>query len=291
MGLSISPQDIQVRWPELIRAVRSRDLQLQALLRAGEPVAVDDDTILIRFKHEYHAQRTSERQNLQLLEEVLGQLVGQPVSVRCLSPGESPPERVPVPQVADSGPPVDQAMLELFRSEVIQLRDEQKRLEADVARLRTIVTQAKAALETIVRNIEAGRQEIARLDGRHSELVGQNRQLELALQTLRQESQSLNLDVAGLREQKESMAREVESRRQESQSLSLDVAGLREQKESLVREVESLQQAVSDLTASRDGLEAEIARQKKKRARSEERTRSSVDLPPIKGLDNIIGRR
>jgi len=263
VGLSISLQDVRARWPELIRAVRSRDLQLQALLRAGEPVVVENNTIFIRFKYGYHAQRVSESRNQQLLEEVLRQMIGQPVRVRCLLPGESPAERVHVPEVADLGGPADQAVLESLRSEVLQLRSEQQRLEADITRLRTVVTRAKATLETIVGSIEAGRREIARLDSRHSELVEQNRQLELALQTLNQESQPLNLEVIRLREQKESTAEEVKS----------------------------LQETVSQLAVSRNGLEAEIAGLKKEKTTLENRTRSSVDLPPIKGLDNIIGRR
>jgi len=66
-------------------------MQLQALLRLGEPIAVDRNMVFVRFRHEYHTKRVSEESNKRVLEESLEQLLGHSVQVHCLMPDESVP--------------------------------------------------------------------------------------------------------------------------------------------------------------------------------------------------------
>ncbi|HEC33460.1 MAG TPA: DNA polymerase III subunit gamma/tau [Chloroflexi bacterium] len=87
-------EEVQNHWPELLSAIRPRNLSLEALLRSGKPVGVENGMILIGFAHQFHRGKVEEETNLRVVEEALGKLLGQPVRVRCvLTPADAATRR------------------------------------------------------------------------------------------------------------------------------------------------------------------------------------------------------
>lgn len=93
--------EIQGRWAELLSVIRPRNLSLEALLRSGRPVAVEEGVVLIGFAHQFHRGKVDEEANRRTVEEALGQLLGRPVRVRCVvASGDAPSRQAhrPAPQ-------------------------------------------------------------------------------------------------------------------------------------------------------------------------------------------------
>jgi DNA polymerase-3 subunit gamma/tau len=58
--------------------------QLGALLNGGcDIINADEDTIVLGFRHEFHAVKASEKANLEALTRIVGEVLGRAVSVRC----------------------------------------------------------------------------------------------------------------------------------------------------------------------------------------------------------------
>jgi DNA repair exonuclease SbcCD ATPase subunit len=258
LELSISLQNLQTQWPEIIKAMRSQDLRLQALLRAGQPVAVIGNTIFVQFRYDYHTKQVSEERNRGTLEEMLGQFIGQPVYVHCLLPGESPPKlQVKMPDRTSLGIQAEQKPNQAIRSEIAQLQDERQRLEESLNKLRTASIKEQAMLQSLIHDTETHRREVERLESRQSELAEQNMRLELNIRTLGQQSQALNQEITQLQAEKA-----------------------------------SVEESVASLSSIKDKLTAELSELELTKQRLEERgkTKSPVDLPPIEGIERVIGR-
>jgi DNA polymerase-3 subunit gamma/tau len=80
---SLTPETLQNRWPDFLNALRPRNLPLEALMRSCEPLAVEGDTVVLGFTHDFHRSRVEEDQNRQDIEDVLAELIGQRYRVRC----------------------------------------------------------------------------------------------------------------------------------------------------------------------------------------------------------------
>lgn len=132
---SPSIQDVKACWLELITTMRSHDRELQALLRAGEPVATEKNTVFIRFRYEFHAKRVSEDSMRRTTEQVLGLLLGQLVQVCCLLPDE----QIPDSAVAEPAPTEEElsarmtALLSRYRIEKEELEDQLPAVRGKVA--------------------------------------------------------------------------------------------------------------------------------------------------------------
>jgi DNA polymerase-3 subunit gamma/tau len=72
-------------WEELLKAIRTQDLPLEALLRSGEMVGMEGDVVKIGFAHQFHRGKVEEDDNRRKIEAALEQLTGQRVRVRCVA--------------------------------------------------------------------------------------------------------------------------------------------------------------------------------------------------------------
>jgi DNA polymerase-3 subunit gamma/tau len=79
-----TPEALRSRWSELLNALRPRNLSLEALMRACEPVAVEGDVVVLGFVHDFHRGKVEEERNKQDVEDVLSNLTGQQCRVRCV---------------------------------------------------------------------------------------------------------------------------------------------------------------------------------------------------------------
>ena len=81
---SVTPHALRNRWSELLNALRPRNLSLEALMHSCEPVAVEEDVVVLGFAHKFHRSKVEEDHNKQIVEEVLSDLLGQQYRVRCV---------------------------------------------------------------------------------------------------------------------------------------------------------------------------------------------------------------
>jgi DNA polymerase-3 subunit gamma/tau len=99
---SLTPEILQSRWSELLNALRPRNLSLEALMRACEPVGVEGDVVVLGFTHDFHRSKVEEERNKRDVEDVLSSLTGQRYRVRCVL-GRQASAAGPSPRPASDG--------------------------------------------------------------------------------------------------------------------------------------------------------------------------------------------
>lgn len=263
--LTLSLHDLQIRWAELIRLARTRDGELQALLRAGQPVAVHNGTVYLRFRHEFHAQRVAEARNLFLLESLIEELFQQQAQVHCLSPHESLPQ---FPTAAQTSECHQAVIIETQREQVAALEQQAARLgeqneawQAEIVQLKDLAGETQATLELLRWDIETYRCQLDGAESKGSRILAQGRELQSLIEALAQQGRALREQVEALRQEKAVTAGEVSD----------------------------LRQAVSRLSAEKEWLAAEVREleQNKNALQSASRPQAPVDLPPF--LKGIMG--
>ena len=104
-------------WRQLLRTLRPINPKLQALLRSGEPVALQGGDFYIRFRYEFHQNQV--RTSVDDLNKALSEVLGRPMQAIILGENEEPPtaettaagpsaestESTPEPVAADSPEP------------------------------------------------------------------------------------------------------------------------------------------------------------------------------------------
>jgi hypothetical protein len=81
-GLSV--EEVRRHWTGFLDALRPKDLSLEALMRSCEPVGVEKDVIVLSFDHKFHRSKVEEDKKRHTVEDVLSDLFGQPLRVRCV---------------------------------------------------------------------------------------------------------------------------------------------------------------------------------------------------------------
>jgi DNA polymerase-3 subunit gamma/tau len=91
----VTVSGVQQRWSDFLDALRPEDLSLEALMRSCEPVAVEDDVVVLSFAHKFHRGKVEEDKKRRIVEDALSDLFGQPLRVRCVMnrQGKSRPVR------------------------------------------------------------------------------------------------------------------------------------------------------------------------------------------------------
>lgn len=81
-GLTL--EAVQDRWSEVLDRLRPRDLSLEALMHDCEPVAVEDDTVVLGFNHKFHRSKVEEDDKRRIVEDTVSDLFGRRYRVRCV---------------------------------------------------------------------------------------------------------------------------------------------------------------------------------------------------------------
>jgi hypothetical protein len=69
----------------LYERAKAAGFQLGALLNSGcDIIEADESAIVIGFRHPIHAAKASEKPNLDALAAIVSEVMGRPVSVRCV---------------------------------------------------------------------------------------------------------------------------------------------------------------------------------------------------------------
>jgi DNA polymerase-3 subunit gamma/tau len=86
---------VQTAWPQILRGVRSRSVSAEALLKACEPVGMEEGRIILGFRYPFHRDKVEEQANRALIEEVVSSVLSGVHSIRC---------------ILDSSPPADASL-------------------------------------------------------------------------------------------------------------------------------------------------------------------------------------
>jgi DNA polymerase-3 subunit gamma/tau len=68
----------------VLSRVRDKKITVHAWLVDGEPVAVTEEAVLVAFKNEIHCKTTEKPANKQLIEEVISELLGRPLTLETI---------------------------------------------------------------------------------------------------------------------------------------------------------------------------------------------------------------
>jgi DNA polymerase-3 subunit gamma/tau len=101
----LTPDVLRSRWPDLLGALRQRNLPLEALMRSSTAVAVEGDVVVLGFEYDLHRGRVDEDSNKRDVQEVLSDLAGRPVQVRCVLARERSDGAAKMGQSAPATPP------------------------------------------------------------------------------------------------------------------------------------------------------------------------------------------
>jgi hypothetical protein len=121
-----SAGDLQQKWEEVLAAIKPQNRNLEAILKAGTMLGLDNGVIVLGFPYDFHKSKAEEPKSKQLLEEVLSIKLSMPLKVRCeIVKGEG--KRMPVrpkdkKQVAMEDPLV-KAMVTKYNARIADVED------------------------------------------------------------------------------------------------------------------------------------------------------------------------
>ena len=117
---TLTVEQLQSRWREVLARVRPYDKTAEALLRDVEPITVEGNTVQLGFHYQSHADRfEKEAKSKGVLEKALADVFGQKILVKCvLSPRK-------VRQKAVEGDPVIQAAVNQWGAQITEIHDKE----------------------------------------------------------------------------------------------------------------------------------------------------------------------
>ncbi|WP_338824441.1 DNA polymerase III subunit gamma/tau [Moorella humiferrea] len=105
---------VQQRWQEVLAAARRESVHLQAYLRAGEPIAVVEDTLTLEVRTDFHRSMLEQEANRQRVEKVLAKVFGRPFKLNITA--GSPIEQRASQEVLDK-------LVEYFGPDKVEIKD------------------------------------------------------------------------------------------------------------------------------------------------------------------------
>jgi DNA polymerase-3 subunit gamma/tau len=80
----ISLQSLKDRWIEVLERIKKNKLSLWSLIKDGEVISLEDDTITVEFQNgrNFHKKQTERKENLNLIQQALGDIYGQPFQLK-----------------------------------------------------------------------------------------------------------------------------------------------------------------------------------------------------------------
>ncbi len=80
----LSLGEIQKRWNEVLGEVKNNKLSLWSLIKDGEVVGLEDDTLTIEFNNgnSFHKKQAERKENLNLIQKALGNIFAQPFKLK-----------------------------------------------------------------------------------------------------------------------------------------------------------------------------------------------------------------
>jgi DNA polymerase-3 subunit gamma/tau len=106
-GTTLTFQDLQRRWREVLAAARAYDARTQALLNSSRPLGVRDGALVLGFRSDLLREKMEKGHNLSVAAKALQEVFGQAIAVRCGLIGKNEPivetGEAPLPPLEDGG--------------------------------------------------------------------------------------------------------------------------------------------------------------------------------------------
>lgn len=117
-GAALSVEQVRGQWQSVLSMVRRESAIVAALLQEGVPAAVEADTLVVTFKHQFHRESLEAPDKKSLVERIIGSCFNREMQIRLeMQTFEKPEPEDPLqdPLVRDA--------LELFGGEIINDKD------------------------------------------------------------------------------------------------------------------------------------------------------------------------
>lgn len=110
---------LENHWKQIVNAMRQHNPRIQAILRSGAPVAIENDAFVISFQHDFHREQVQGA--IDIVSQVVSNVVGRPMTVRLVdsryvaaaNPVSRPPAAVSPSSSASIQDPLVRAAMEL----------------------------------------------------------------------------------------------------------------------------------------------------------------------------------
>lgn len=79
----IASEELLQQWEQVMQQVKKESVRLHAFLVEGQPAALKNGDLIIRFRQQYkfHCDTVSKPENIQMLSQIVSSLTGQPIRV------------------------------------------------------------------------------------------------------------------------------------------------------------------------------------------------------------------
>ena len=88
--LSVKFEDIQSAWQDVLKGVINHNHGVQALLKATKPIEISGSSLVIEVFYKFHKERLESVRNRQIVEDVLSEIFGEPISLQLKLSSERP---------------------------------------------------------------------------------------------------------------------------------------------------------------------------------------------------------
>jgi DNA polymerase-3 subunit gamma/tau len=111
-------------WDAILKEIRKKRVSVHAVLMEGRPVGVDKNALLIAFKDGYgfHKEATGNSPNKEFIEGVIGELLGQKISIKCVMEEEVASLSTAAKEISASQEDIEvQKIIELFGAGLVEI--------------------------------------------------------------------------------------------------------------------------------------------------------------------------
>lgn len=122
---SVDTETVIQCWQEILERIKKVRMSARAFLIEGEPVGIDQGSLILRFPVEYsfHKERVEQPENRTAIEQVIREVTGADLKIKCKFPDDlAKKESAAAKPQGNQDPLVDQAQI-MFGGEVIEIVD------------------------------------------------------------------------------------------------------------------------------------------------------------------------
>ncbi|MBM7557257.1 DNA polymerase III subunit gamma/tau [Halanaerobacter jeridensis] len=118
-----APEDVEIdqiksQWNEFLDYLKKQDMKLAAFLRDAKPFKIENNKLLLAFKHEFHKNQIENKK--QVVEKALKKLLGVSLRIECIVADNNKQQEKSEEEKVRDHPLVKEA-LELFSGQVVKV--------------------------------------------------------------------------------------------------------------------------------------------------------------------------
>lgn len=91
VDVALTLDSLRAQWPEFMKSLRRVNLKLEAHFRSFKLVSVENDEVVLGFTYQMNSDKVGSDENRHAVEDVLAELTGHKLRVRCVTLGKIKP--------------------------------------------------------------------------------------------------------------------------------------------------------------------------------------------------------